>query len=45
MSVEHYEALTGSSSSIIDLLALPGAESFKFNAPRVRKLSRTAGLG
>ncbi len=45
LSIEHYEALAGTSSNIVDLLALPGAEKIRFNPPRLRKLTRAADLG
>lgn len=44
MSIEQYQALTGSSASIVDLLALPGAENVRFNPPRARRLTRAAEL-
>jgi prevent-host-death family protein len=45
LSIEQYEAMSGTSSSIVDLLALPGAEKVRFNPPRLRKLTRAADLG
>jgi prevent-host-death family protein len=45
LSIEQYEALAGPSSSIVDLLAMPGADSVRFNPPRLRKLTRAADLG
>jgi prevent-host-death family protein len=45
LSIEQYEALAGTSSSIVDLLAMPGAEKVRFTAPRLRKLTRAADLG
>jgi prevent-host-death family protein len=44
MSIEHYESLTGSSASIIELLASPGAEKISFNPRKVRKLTRVVDL-
>ena len=44
LSIEQYEALAGTSSNIVDLLALPGAETIRFNPPRLRKLTRAADL-
>jgi prevent-host-death family protein len=44
LSIEQYEAITGSSASIIDLLALPGVENIRFAPPRLRKLSRAPEL-
>ena len=45
LSIEQYEALSGTSSNIVELLALPGAENIRFNPPRLRKLTRAADLG
>jgi prevent-host-death family protein len=45
LSIEHYQALTGPAASIVDLLAMPGAERVRFNPPRLRKLTRAADLG
>ena len=44
LSIEQYEALAGTSSSIVDLLAMPGAEKVRFAPPRLRKLTRPADL-
>lgn len=44
LSIEQYEALTGSASNIVDLLAVPGAETVRFNPPRARRLVRAADL-
>jgi prevent-host-death family protein len=45
LSIEHYQALTAPAASIVDLLAMPGAERVRFNPPRLRKLTRAADLG
>jgi prevent-host-death family protein len=45
LSIEQYQAMAGTSSSIVDLLALPGAEKIRFNPPKLRKLTRAADLG
>jgi prevent-host-death family protein len=45
LSIEQYQALAGTASSIIDLLAVPGAESIRFNPPRLRKPTRPVDLG
>jgi prevent-host-death family protein len=45
LSIEQYEALAGTSSSIVDLLAMSGAEKVRFNPPRLKKLTRAADLG
>jgi prevent-host-death family protein len=45
LSIEQYESLTGAGESIVDLLALPGAEQVRFNPPKLRKLTRAADLG
>jgi len=44
ISIEQYQSLAGSNSSIVDLLASPGAEKIEFTAPRVGKLTRPAKL-
>ncbi|MFZ2651298.1 MAG: type II toxin-antitoxin system Phd/YefM family antitoxin [Burkholderiaceae bacterium] len=44
MSIEQYQSLAGSNSSIVDLLASPGAETIEFSVPRVGKLTRPAKL-
>jgi prevent-host-death family protein len=44
LSIEQYEALAGTSSSIVDLLAMPGAQSVRFNPPRLKQLMRAADL-
>ncbi|MBW6495324.1 MAG: type II toxin-antitoxin system Phd/YefM family antitoxin [Burkholderiaceae bacterium] len=44
LSIEHYQSLAAPAASIIDLLAMPGAETIRFVAPRVRKLSKPADL-
>jgi prevent-host-death family protein len=45
LTIEQYQALTAPSASIVDLLAMPGAESVRFSPPRLRKLTRAADLG
>jgi len=45
LSIEQYQALMAPASSIVDLLAMPGAERVRFNPPRVRALARAADLG
>ena len=44
MSIEQYEAIAGPVASIIDLLAMPGAEKIEFQAPRALRLTRPANL-
>lgn len=44
LSIEHYQSLVAPAASIIDLLALPGAEKIRFVPPRVRRLSKPADL-
>jgi prevent-host-death family protein len=44
LSIEQYQALTGATESIVDLLAMPSAERVRFNPPRVGKLTRAADL-
>ena len=45
LTIEDYQALAGSSASIIDLLAAPGVEDVDFTPPRADRLSRPADLG
>ena len=44
LSIEQYQSLTVPAASIIDLLAMPGAEKIRFAPPRVRKLTKAAEL-
>ena len=44
LSIEQYQSLVAPAVSIIDLLAMPGAEDIRFVAPRVRKITRAADL-
>ena len=44
LSIEQYQSLTAPAASIIELLAMPGAEKVRFAPPRVRKLSKAAEL-
>lgn len=44
LSIEEYQRLTAGPGSIIDLLAMPGAEDIEFEAPRAQGLSRPADL-
>lgn len=36
LTIEAYQTLTGSRASIIDLLAMPGAEEIEFEPPRLQ---------
>jgi prevent-host-death family protein len=44
LSIDEYRRLTGGSTSISDLLAMPGAEDIEFEVPRVDTVSRPADL-
>jgi hypothetical protein len=44
LTIEAYQQLAGGSTSIIDLLALPGAEAIEFDAPRLNIRTRPSGL-
>ena len=44
LSIEQYQTLTAPAASIVDLLAMPGAEKVRFAPPRVRKLTKAAEL-
>ena len=44
LTIEQYEALLGPAASIVDLLAMPGAEHVDFETPRAGELYRPADL-
>jgi hypothetical protein len=44
LSAEHYQRLTGSSTSIVDLLAMPGDVALPFEAPRLGSILRPVQL-
>lgn len=44
LSIEQYLKLAGSAASIIDMLAMPGAEDVKFVPKRAGKLFKAADL-
>ena len=44
LSIEQYQSLTAPAASIVELLAMPGAENVRFAPPRVRKLTKAAEL-
>lgn len=44
LTVEDYRRLTGASSSIVDLLAMPEGGNIDFEPPRVGDLARPADL-
>ena len=44
LTMEEYQRLVGPSPSIIDLLAMPGAEDIELDVPRVRSLYQPADL-
>ncbi len=44
LTIEDYWRLTGPPASLIDLLALPGAEDIEFAPPRVGNLYRVSDL-
>lgn len=45
LSIEDYQRLTGGQASIVDLLAMPGAEAVVFEPPRLEgELFRPADL-
>ena len=45
LSIDRYQALTGATESIVDLLAMPEAANIDFEAPRAGELYRNADLG
>ena len=44
LSIEEYQKLTGGAASIIDMLAMPGAENIEFEPPRAESILRSADL-
>jgi PHD/YefM family antitoxin component YafN of YafNO toxin-antitoxin module len=44
LSIEEYQRLTGGNTSIIDLLAMPGAEDIDFDPQRVEMETRPVDL-
>lgn len=44
LTVEEYRKLTGEGISILDLLAMPGAEDIEFELPQAGGVVRTADL-
>ncbi|MCW7539747.1 type II toxin-antitoxin system Phd/YefM family antitoxin [Aquabacterium sp. A7-Y] len=42
LSIEHYQALLGSSASILDMLKMEGDDDIEFDPPRASKLYRPA---
>jgi prevent-host-death family protein len=45
LSIEQYQALAGTSASIVDMVSMPKAEAVRFNPPRLKRLARAADLG
>lgn len=44
LSIERYQALTGPTASIVDLLTMPGSANIDFEAPRAGEMYRSADL-
>ena len=44
LTIEDYRRLTAGTASIIDMLAMPGAEAVAFKPPRAGKLFKPADL-
>ena len=44
LTVEEYQRLSGASSSIIDMLAMPGVADIDFVAPRAQGITKSADL-
>ena len=44
LTIDRYQALTGPTASIVDLLAMPEAANIDFEAPRAGELYRSADL-
>lgn len=45
LSYERYRQLTGTSASIVELLAMPEAAAIDFEAPRLQGIARPAEFG
>jgi prevent-host-death family protein len=45
LSIDEYLRLTGGTASIVELLAMPDAESIEFEPPRAQGFTRPADLG
>ena len=45
LTIAEYQRLTGASQSIVDLLAMPGAEDIDFEPPRAGTISHPVDLG
>ena len=45
LTIEDYEELSRGSASIVDMLAMPGAEDIELEPPRLDRLQRPADLG
>lgn len=44
LSAEDYQRLAGTSTSIIDLLAMPHADEIEFNPPRLKSFTKSVDL-
>lgn len=44
LTVKEYQRLSGTSTSIIDLLSMPGIADVDFEAPRVQRFTKPADL-
>lgn len=44
LTIEAYQALTGDGASIVDLLAMPGAEEIAFEPPHMQLATRPVDL-
>lgn len=44
LTIEEYQRLTGPAASIVDLLAMAGAEDLELDVPRARNLYQAADL-
>ena len=44
LTIDRYQALTGPTASIVDLLAMPEAANLDFEVPRAGELYRSADL-
>jgi len=44
LTIEDYQRLVGPAASIVELLALPGADAIELDAPKARGIYRIADL-
>ena len=45
LTIDEYQRLSGGSTSIVEMLAMPGIENFEFEIPRAQGFSRPVDPG